>query len=115
MSMDSLNHVGDEKETKITLHKLCSNICPTYDASMLQLVLDLLIDLSIYRGCKKSIVWIMEIESNRFIQIEEYLLKREKGAATTIVRIGVCITLFVKRENIYRSSSDCCKSLSLYT
>jgi len=42
----------------------------------------------------------MEIERNCFIEIEEYLLKRGKGAATTTVRIGVCITLFVKGEYI---------------
>jgi len=45
--MGPLNHAGDDKETKVTLHKLCINRSLTYDASMLHMVLYLLIDLSI--------------------------------------------------------------------
>jgi len=45
--MGPLNHVGDDKETKVTLHKLCINRSLTYDASTLHMVLELLIDLSI--------------------------------------------------------------------
>jgi len=33
LSNDPLNHVGDDKETKLTFHKPCSNRSPTYDAS----------------------------------------------------------------------------------
>jgi len=73
--MDPLNHVGDDKETKVTLHKLCSNRSPTYDASMLHLVLDLLIDLSIELA-KNGLCGSCILKSNYFIEIEEYLLKR---------------------------------------
>jgi len=41
------------------------------------------------------------LKRNCFIKIVEYLLKRGKGATTGVVRDGVCITLFVIRENIY--------------
>jgi len=56
--MDPLNHVGDDKETKVTLHKLCINRSPTYDASTLHRFAH----RSKHRTCKKRVVWIMKIE-----------------------------------------------------
>jgi len=58
---------------------------------MLHLVLDFLIDLSIELA-KSGLCRSWKLTNNCFIEIEEYLLKRGKGAAAAVVKVGVCIT-----------------------
>ena len=48
--MDPFNHLGYNKETKVTLNNIRSSRCPTYDGETLHLVVDLPNELSISYG-----------------------------------------------------------------